>query len=234
MTAPGPPAPQDQPEPESIGVDRVLLDKAIGGWQGVVDSGLPTLVFVVGYVVTGQQLRPALIAAVAAGLLIAVWRLARRQSLQQVLAGFLGVVIAAFVANRTGRPENFYLIGLLTNLGYGLAFLISILVRWPLMGLIVGYFRGEATTWRGNPREYSAYLTASWVWVAMFGLRLLVQLPLYIAGSVELLGTAKLLMGWPLFLLAAYLNYRVIHPVLIELDVEQDEESATRLEPEAS
>ena len=41
-------------EPESIAVDRVLLDRAIGGWQGIVDSGLPTLVFIAAYVVTGQ------------------------------------------------------------------------------------------------------------------------------------------------------------------------------------
>ena len=218
-------------EPESIAVDRVLLDRAIGGWQGIVDSGLPTLVFIAAYVVTGQQLRPSLIAAVASGLLIAVWRLTRRQSLQQVLAGLLGVAIAAFVANRTGRAENFYVIGLLTNLAYGLAFLISILVRWPLMGLIVGYFRGEATRWRQEPREYAAYLTASWIWVGMFGLRLLVQLPLYLAGAVELLGAAKLLMGWPLFLLAAYLTYRVIHPVHAAAQAAPD--GATELEPEA-
>ena len=215
-------------EPESIGVDRVLLDRAIGGWQGVVDSGLPTLVFILGYVLTGQQLRPSLVAAVVAGVVIALWRLARRQSLQQVLAGFLGVAVAAFVSSRTGRAENFFLIGLLTNLAYGLAFLVSVLVRRPLMGVIVGYFRGEDSHWREKPREYAAYLTASWIWVGMFGLRLLVQLPLYLAGAVELLGAAKLLMGWPLFLLAAYLNYRVIHPVLAA----EREVSAPPAEPE--
>lgn len=214
------PQPHQEPEqprhvePESIGVDRAMLDKAIGGWRGLVDSGLPVVVFVGVYMLTGQQLRPSVLAAVGSGVVIAAWRLIRRESLQQVLAGFFGVAISAFVASRTGRAEDFFVMGILINIGYGLAYLVSILVRWPLMGLIVGYFRGDATGWRDDPRQYAAYATASWIWVVMFGLRLAVQLPLYWAGAVGMLGAAKILMGWPLFLLAAYLTYRVLHPVL--------------------
>jgi len=224
--------------PEAIGVDRAMLDKAIGGWRGLIDSGLPIIVFVLVYMLTTQQLRPAVIAAVGTGVLIAVWRLIRRESLQQVLAGFFGVAISAFVASRTGRAENFFIMGLLINVGYGLAYLISVLVRWPLMGLIVGYFRGDATGWRDDPRQYSAYVTASWIWVAMFGLRLAVQLPMYWAGAIGMLGAAKILMGWPLFLLAAYLTYRVLHPVLAHAHdpsaaAEQPAESVG-LEPEGS
>lgn len=236
MSAPQQPSSRT-PEPEAIGVDRAMLDQAIGGWRGMIDSGLPTIVFVVGYVLTGQELRPALIAAVASGLAIVAWRLARRESLQQVLAGFLGVAISAFVASRTGRAENFFVLGILINLGYGLAYLISILVRWPLMGLIIGYFRGDATGWRDDPRQYAAYVTSSWVWVGMFGLRLAVQLPLYLAGAVGLLGAAKLLMGWPMFLLAAYLTYRIVHPVLTGVDEDVAEvdpgTDGAGLEPEA-
>jgi hypothetical protein len=202
----------------SIGVDRQLLDQAIGGWRGLIDSGVPTAVFVVAYIVTGQQLRPSLVAAVASGVLIAVLRLLRREPLQQVLAGFAGVAISAFVAERTGDAANYFLTGILINIAYGGAYLVSILVRWPLMGLIVGYFRGDAKGWRADRRQYLAYLTASWIWVAMFALRLLVQVPLYLAGAVGLLGAARLLMGWPMFLLAAYLTYRVLHPVLTQAD----------------
>jgi hypothetical protein len=223
------------PAPEQIGVDREMLDRAVGGWRGMIDSGVPTVVFVVAYVVTSQQLRPSLVAAVAAGLVIALWRLARHESLQQVLAGFFGVAVSALVATRTGRAENFFLMGIVINVAYGMAYLVSILVRWPLMGLIVGYFRGDATGWRDDPRQYAAYATTSWIWAAMFGLRLLVQLPLYWAGAVGLLGAAKLLMGWPLFLLAAYLTYRVLHPVLSEASARAQQPAVDpgTLEPEA-
>ncbi len=232
---------QHAPEPAvaSIGVDRKLLDQAIGGWRGLIDSGVPTAVFVVAYIVTGQQLRPSLVAAVASGVVIALVRLLRREPLQQVLAGFVGVVISAFVAERTGDAANYFLTGILINIAYGGAYLVSILVRWPLMGLIVGYFRGDATGWRADRPQYVAYLTASWIWVAMFGLRLVVQVPLYLAGAVGLLGAARLLMGWPMFLLAAYLTYRVLHPVLARADARAGEAEVLvegldrRPEPEA-
>lgn len=222
------------PAPEQIGVDRAMLDRAIGGWRGVIDSGVPTLLFITAYVVTGQQLRPSLIVAVASGLVIAVWRAVRRESLQQVLAGFVGVAISAFVASRTGRAEDYFLMGILINVGYGLAYLVSILVRWPLMGLIIGFLRGDATGWRDDPRQYAAYVTTSWIWVGMFGLRLAVQVPLYLAGAVELLGAMKLLLGWPLFLLAAWLTYRVLHPVLAAVDADaRAAADEPGLEPEA-
>ena len=44
---------------DSLGVDRALLDQAIGGWRGMIDSGLPAAVFVVAYLITSQQLQPA-------------------------------------------------------------------------------------------------------------------------------------------------------------------------------
>ncbi len=200
---------------EALGMDRAMLDTAIGGWRGMIDSGVPATVFVVAYLVTGQQLQPALVAALASGALIALLRIVRREPLQQVLAGFLGVAISAFVATRTGRAENYFLLGLLVNVGYLAGYLVSILVRWPVMGLVVESLRGESlSAWRSDPLLYRAYATASWVWVAMFGLRLVIQLPMYFAGAVGMLAVAKLALGWPLFLLAAYLSYQIIHPVL--------------------
>ncbi|HYO17509.1 MAG TPA: DUF3159 domain-containing protein [Dermatophilaceae bacterium] len=222
------------PSPESLGVDRRMLDQAIGGWRGMIDSGLPAAVFVVAYLVTSQQLRPSVIAALVAGLLIALMRLARHESLQQVVAGFFGVAISAFVATRTGKAENYFLIGILINVAYMLVYAVSCLIRWPLLGVIVGYVRGDASTWRKDPRQYRAYATASWVWVAMFGLRLVIQLPMYFAGAVGMLGVAKLALGWPLFLLAAYVSYRIIHPVLKEVDAEAALQApAPGLEPSA-
>jgi Protein of unknown function (DUF3159) len=213
---------------EDLGVDRALLDQAIGGWRGMIDSGLPAAVFVIAYLVTSQQLRPSVIAALVAGLGIAIVRLARHESLQQVVAGFFGVAVSALVATRTGRAENYFLIGILINVGYMLVYAVSCIVRWPLLGLVIGYVRGDATGWRKDPRQYRAYATASWIWVAMFGLRLVIQLPMYFAGAVGMLGVAKLALGWPLFLLAAYLSYRIIHPVLKVVDAE-----AALLEPTA-
>lgn len=203
---------------QALGVDRAMLDQAVGGWRGMIDSGLPAAVFVIAYVVTAQQLRLSLVAAVFSGAVIAVLRLVRREPQQQVAAGFMGVAISAFIATRTGRAEDFFLVGIVINVVYLIGYGVGTAFRWPPLGLIVGYFRGDATGWRSDPRQYRAYATASWIWAGMFAVRLLVQVPIYVLGAVELLGVAKLVMGWPLFLLCAYLSYQIIHPVLREVD----------------
>jgi len=207
---------EHEPELESVEDVRqeaLLLERALGGWRGIIDSGLPTVVFVVGYLVTGSNLQTSLIAAIAAGVLIVGWRLIRRQPLQQVLAGFIGLLIAAWFASRTGKAEDVFLPGLLLNIGYGIAFLVSILIRWPLLGIAMGFLTGEGTRWRQEPDLRRVYAAASWIWVGVFGLRVVVQVPLYLSGSVAALGIAKVVLGWPLYLAAAYATYRVLAPV---------------------
>jgi len=199
--------------PGDVRQEAILLERALGGWRGIIDSGLPTVVFVVAYLVTGSELRPSLIAALVAGGLIVVWRLVRRQPLQQVLAGFIGLLIAAWFSSRTGRAEDVFLPGLLLNIGYLSAFLVSILVRWPLLGIAMGFLTGEGTSWRRDPGLRRVYAAASWIWVGVFGLRIAVQVPLYLAGAVAPLGVAKVILGWPLYLAAAYATYRVLAPV---------------------
>ncbi|MFA7324828.1 MAG: DUF3159 domain-containing protein [Candidatus Nanopelagicales bacterium] len=197
---------------EDIRAESILLERAIGGWRGIIDSGLPTLVFVVAYVVTSQNLGQSLVAAVASGILIAGWRLVRRESLAQIGAGFAGLLISAGFAKYTGKAGDFYLPGLLTNLAYGSVFLISIVVRWPLIGVFLGFFTSQGTAWRGIPIQRRALAAASWIWVAVFFGRLVVQVPLYLADAVTALGIVKVVMGWPLFLAAAYFTYRVLEP----------------------
>lgn len=197
---------------EDVRAERVLLERAIGGWRGIIDSGVPTAVFITAYVLSDQTLSTAVIAAVVAGVLIALWRLVRRESLQQVATGFGAVVVAAVFTRWTGRAEDFFLPGLLTNLAYGSAFLISILVRWPLLGLMVGFITGAGTSWRHDVTQRRVFAAASWLWVALFFGRLLVQVPLYLAEAVEILGIVKIVMGWPLFLATTYFTYRLLKP----------------------
>jgi hypothetical protein len=208
-----------EPEPEhetaaDVRAESMLLERAIGGWRGIIDSGLPTMVFITAYIITGQELQPSVIAAVVAGLLIVVWRVIRRQPLQQVAAGIIGLAVSAIFTWKTGKAENFFLPGLLTNLAYGSAFLISILVRWPLMGVAMGYLASEGTSWRRDPVLRRTYAAASWLWVILFFGRVIIQTPLYLAGWVTALGIVKIVMGWPLFLAAAYFTYRLLAPIL--------------------
>lgn len=186
------------------------------GGGGCSTRGLPAVVFVAVYLLNGRVLQPALIAALGAGVVILVWRLIRRQPLTQVLAGFAGVAISAYVSSRTGEARDFFLWGLIVNVAYGSAFLISLAVRWPLMGVVVGAITGDPTGWRRDPELRRIFAAATWVWVLVFGGRILVQVPLYLAGWVGALGTAKIIMGWPLFLFGAYVTYRLLRPVFAQ------------------
>ena len=186
------------------------LAEALGGAHGLADSSLPGLAFVLAYTISGNELEPSIGAALAVAVALTVVRLARRETLQFALAGLVGVGIAAFIASRTGRAEDFFLPGLLFNAGYALAYAISIWVRWPLIGVLAGPLVGEGMEWRKDPERVAVYARASWVWVGVFLLRLAVQLPLYLAGSVVALGVAKAAMGLPIFIIAIWLSYLVL------------------------
>jgi hypothetical protein len=197
-------------EPRTDAEERADLLAALGGPQGIADSSAPALAFVVTYTVGGNDIGVAAWVAVGVGALMAAVRIARRETLQYALAGFFGVAIAAFIADRTGRAEDFFLPGLFLNAGYAAAYLISIAVRWPLLGVILGPITGEGMSWRQDPEKVRLYTRASWIWVGVFTLRLSVQLPLYFAGAVLALGIARTAMGLPIFLIAGWLSYLVL------------------------
>jgi hypothetical protein len=57
-----------------------------------------------------------------------------------------------------------------------------------------------------------SYSRASWVWVALFSLRLSVQLPLYLASALTALGVARIAMGIPLFAVGIWLSWLILRP----------------------
>jgi hypothetical protein len=172
-----------------------LLEQ-MGGISGIVASSVPIAVFVVANLLL--ELQPAIIAAVGAGILVAGWRIVRRQRLQPAVSGLLGVGIAAFIAYRTGEARGFYLPGLIYSAVFALAFLVSVLVRWPLAGVIWHGINGHGHGWRANPRLLRAYTFATLLWTAVFLARLVVQGLLYNAEQETWLGIARLAMGYPL------------------------------------
>jgi hypothetical protein len=188
------------------------LADAVGGPLGVAESALPAAAFVLTYTVSGQDTRSAVIAAVALGVIFGVARIIRGQTVQFALAGLAGLALSAYVVSKTGRAEDFFLPGLLANAGYALAYFISIVVRWPLLGIIVASLRGGDMSWRKDPEQVRAYSRASWVWVALFSLRLSVQLPLYLASALTALGVARIAMGIPLFAVGIWLSWLILRP----------------------
>ncbi len=189
--------------------DKETVLNALGGKKALIDSGLPSIVFLVAFNVK-HDLQLAIYAALALSIVLAIIRLAMKDTIQHAVSGTLGVLICAYFAHRSGNASDFYIPKLLTNLGYGSAYLIANLVGWPLLGIVLGPLLGENFEWRRNPERKKMYTRASWIWVGMFFARIAVQYPIYRSGNVNLLGTVNLAMGYPLFFAAAYGSWLVI------------------------
>jgi hypothetical protein len=189
--------------------DKARILNAMGGKKGLLDSGLPALIFLVIFNVT-KDVQQAAYGALALSLILTIVRLARRETIQHAISGVIGVAICAWLSNRTGKAEDFYLPGLWTNAIYGVVYLVSIIVRWPIIGVIIGPLLEENLRWRKDPIRTKVYVKATWLWVGMFAVRLLVQYPLYVSGNVNVLGTARLVMGYPLFIATAWATWIVI------------------------
>lgn len=211
------PTPERDAEAPGRGVRVVLAEDfsfadAIGGVRGLAESVAPGLVFVVVYLLT-YELVPALVSALGVALLAVVIRLVQRTPITQAASGIIGVAIGVVWAWRTGEASDYFVYGLWTNGAYLVACLVSILVGWPLVGVVVGLLKGTGTSWRKDPaavRDRQRYRWATWLWVAMFGARLAVQVPAYLADDVAWLGTARLAMGVPLWALTLWLTWLLV------------------------
>lgn len=205
---------------------HIDLLKAAGGWRGIAESVLPGLVFLIVFTLTrasqsddvaavapNQGLVYALIAAVGVSAVFMLVRLVQKSPATQAFAGVAGVALSAVLALTTGKAENFYLWGFITNAGYIVGMVASILLRWPALGLLFGYARNEGLRWRGDVERRRAYAAATWIVVGVMGLRLLVQFPLYLASQVDALGATRLIMGVPLYALGLWVAWLISRPV---------------------
>jgi Protein of unknown function (DUF3159) len=189
----------------------------------MVEATIPGVVFAVAYPVTSANLGLSLAVALASALILGVVALIHRRPIQQVVASLVGVGIMAGWAAWRGRPEAFYFPAIVKNIVYGSVYALSCLVRWPLLGVVLGPLLGEGTAWRKNPPRYRAYLWASWLWVGMFGVRVAVQIPLYLAGRTTALGFANIPLGLPLFLLTCAATWAILRSTHPEHPDDEDE-----------
>lgn len=198
----------------AIAADDFSVSAAVGGVRGLIESVLPGLVFVVAFVAT-SDLSLSLIVSIAGAAVAVVLRLVQGTPVTQAMSGILGVGIGVVWAWRSGESKNFFAWGLWVNAGWFAGALVSILARWPGVGVIVALVRGDGMGWRTDPDAVAlrrAYTWATWIWVVLFGLRLLVQVPLYLDSTVGWLGTAKLVMGVPLFAVGLWLSWLLVRP----------------------
>lgn len=195
-------------------VIRGQLSKALGGRRGIVESAIPMIVFTltwmyvkdrkpvpqvgIGALQLSTPLQLALGAAIGVAVLLLVVRLVQRSTVQFTVNGLIGIGIAAVFASRTGRAEDAFLPGIIYNSFYAAVLMVSIFARWPFVGLMIGAVTGDLTKWREDPAIVRLCSLLTWMFVIPCLIRVAVQFPIYLAGDVPWLATAKLVMGWPL------------------------------------
>ena len=180
---------------------RARIAALIGGPRGGIEVALPIALFSLVFVLVGE-LRPAVIAGLASSVVLFAARLAQRSSTQFVRNGLVGIAVAALVATATGRAEDAFLPGILQSAAWALALTVSIAVRRPLAGYLIGAVLGDTSGWRANPAVVRLANRLTLVFLAPMAIRVAVQTPLYLAGEVGWLGVSRVVLGWPLSLAA--------------------------------
>jgi Protein of unknown function (DUF3159) len=180
----------------------------MGGVSGLIYSSLPVVVFVP--ISTAFGLLPAIAAALGVAAVILVWRLARRESTQPAISGFIGVGVCVLIAYVVGESKGYFLLGIWSSLLWASVFALSVLIRRPVVGYIWSWINGHDRGWRNVRRAVFAFDIATITWVLVFGSRFLVQHHLYDADQTGWLGVARIAMGWPLTAVAALATYLAI------------------------
>jgi len=216
---------------------------AVGGWRGILESVVPTLMFVLVMAVRPAALVAALLASLAISAICLMARLAQRQSPAQVVGGAVLVLVSALWAWRSGDASNFYATGLMINAAWLVACLVSLLIGWPIVGAFITLWHrvtdesgksdesggsresvqadddpdARPSAWRTDPALRNVrrrYHAGTWVLTLMFTLRLVVEVPLYLAGAqaVSYLGAARLILGVPLYAVTLWFIWLLVAP----------------------
>ncbi len=193
---------------------RESLASLLGGRKGALDASLPPVAFGIGWFAGGSSIGWGSAAAVAVSIVVGAVRIGRGGRPGAVLVSLAAVVVAALIALYTGRAVDFFLPQLLSNVASALAWAVSIVVRWPLLGVVVGFVLGQRTRWRSDPALVRAYSRASWVWVAQYLIRVVVFGALWTADAVVALSVARVVLSWPLVLATLVVSGWVLYRCL--------------------
>lgn len=186
------------------------LASLLGGGRGALDATLPVVAFAAAWLLSGRSVVWGGAAAVAVAGIVAWWRLRTGARPRAVLIGALAVCASALVALYTGQGRDFFLIQIFSNLASAIVWALSIVLRWPLLGVVVGTVLGQKTRWRRDPALLRAYSRASWIWVAQYVFRLAVFIPLWQADEVIGLTAARVALSWPLIAVCLAVSWWVL------------------------
>lgn len=189
-----------EPLPDHVSVDtvealvRAQLASALGGRRGMAEAAIPGIVFTLLWLST-KELQWALVASLAVAGAALVLRIVQRSSTQFVLNAIFGIGIGwVFVrwAESSGGSESdqalaFFLPGILMSLGYTVVLGASCLVRWPMLGFMLGGVTGDATAWHEDEQVVRLCSRLTWVMLLPGAVGVLLQGPVWLLGHRDVI-----------------------------------------------
>jgi hypothetical protein len=192
--------------------DRAKILNALGGTRGLIDSGVPSVLFLIVFNAT-HNLHTSIYSAIGLSVLLSIYRLIKRESLQHAFSGLVGIAICALFAGHSHKASAFYLPSIYKNIVFLIIYGGANLVGYPLLGVILGPILGENLHWRTNANRKRAYVMTGWLWAGMFALRVAIQYPLYKANQLNALGIANFFLGYPLYIAVFWLTWQILRKV---------------------
>lgn len=175
------------------------MSEQLGGARGLIESSIPVLVFVLANMV--WDLTPAIIGSVGTAVLIAIFRLSRKQPVRHAVNGVIGIAFGAYLAYRSGDAKQFYLPGIWIALGQSAVLLGSVVVRKPIIGYVWAIVAaGGKHAWLHDARLLRTFQWLTVAWALSLIVRGGVQGLLFLAGEETLLGLARIFLSWPIYL----------------------------------
>jgi hypothetical protein len=193
--------------------DVKSLLNSLGGWWGIIESTIPPTAFLAVYSITLNVLWAVAIAGSLSAISL-VKQLITRKALTQAIAGAALIAISAWLALR-GQPKDYYITGFFTNGIYGSVLFISILARWPVIGLLVGFLKGWGVKWRKDRALLTRFDLVTGLWVGLFATRLIIELPMYFANNLQLLGITKLILSEPAYAIVLWFSWLSLRSVIL-------------------
>lgn len=203
--------PADEPADEPMPTMSEQIAEQLGGMRGLIESSVPVLAFVLlNAVLSNNRLdlvadkRVALYwaigGAVGTAVVIAIYRLTRREPVRHAVNGLVGIALGAYLAARSGQAKDFYLPGILLTLGQAAILLVSVGFRKPIIGYVWAVManRGQHD-WLTKPGMLKMFQWLTVAWAISLIVRGGVQGLLYLAGAVDLLGVARIFLSWPIY-----------------------------------
>jgi hypothetical protein len=185
---------------------------AIGGIRGIIESVLPGIAFLVLYLTTHNTIVAVVVPVVIAVAFIVV-RVVQKSPFNSAIAGAVLLAFSAILTLTTHDAKTNFVPGIIINIVCVVVLLVSLIARWPLIGVFVGLLFGDPSGWRAEPARRRILTIATWLWVGLFALRLALEVPLYLADNVAALGIVRLITSVPLYALVLWITWILVRGV---------------------